>query len=190
MAETPQAALQATVARRLRWQVLLALVAAVVLVGAGARFIWWAKHPSLFNDGATESGPAVVGQLQWVGVTYPDDSLAPTTLHLESVHARIASDTSAASIRPIVCEAPWQAVGETAVGSGSVASQRSLCLQPVTARDVNMTLGRGYRQYLVLEILPTKPGTLKIDRVDVEYSHGLQEGSQSLSWNITMNARR
>jgi len=190
MAETVQAAPPATVARRLRWHVFLALVAALTLVSGGARFIWWAKHPSLFNDGATESGPAVVGQLQWIGVIYPDEGMAPTSLHLESVHARIASDTSAASIRPILCEAPWQAVGGTAVGSGSAASQRSLCLHPMTARDVNMTLGRGYRQYIVLEILPTKPGTLRIDGIDVQYSHGLQEGSQALSWNITMNARR
>lgn len=190
MADRATATVPTILARHLRWRIAFALAAVVILFLAGGRALWWAKHPSLFAAaGGTESGPATVGQPEWVGITYPDDGLAPTTLHLDSVHVGVASDTSGASLRAIVCEAPYQAVGGTAVGFGDAASQRSLCLHPVAARDVRMTLGRGYREYIVLEIVPTRPGTLRIDGVDLSYSHGLQDGTQTIVMDLTVHAR-
>ena len=187
---TAVAELPVTLKRRLRWRVLL--IALVLLIAVGVwRAVWWVQHPTLFPDARdNESGPATVSQPLFVGLTFPDDGQAPTTLHLESVGIGVRSDTSAARLLPVVCEAPAQAGGGSALGFGSGEDARGLCLHPVAAHNVTMTLGRGHQQYIVLEIVPTKPGTLTIDKFDLSYSHGLQDGTQTIGMNLTVNARR
>lgn len=178
-------------ARRVRRRIAFAVTAIAVLTIAGGSALWWARHPTLFADnGGTETGPAEVGQPVWVGLTFPEDGHAPIRLHLESVHVRVVSDSSEASLSAFVCETPRQAVGGTAMGMGDSAMNRRVCLHPVPARNVTMTLGNRYRQYIDLEIVPTKPGTLRIDRLDLTYSHGLQEGTQTIDLGLTINTRR
>lgn len=178
-------------ARRIRRRIALALAAIAFLTMAGGRLLWWFKHPELFEDhGATEIAPAVVSQPLWVGLTYPEDGHSPTRVYLESVHVAVGSDTSAASLSEFLCEAPWQPVGGTAMGIGDSAMNSRLCLHPVPAHARWMTLGQGYRQYLVLEVVPSKPGILRLTRVDLTYKHGLQDGTQTIRTDLTINAHQ
>jgi len=51
-----------------------------------------------------------------------------------------------------------------------------------------MTVGRGHPEYLILKILPAHRGRLRLDRVDIDYRNGLQVGTQTISFGLTVKA--
>jgi len=59
----------------------------------------------------------------------------------------------------------------------------------VRVDDVDLTVGRGHPEYLVLKIVPAHSGRLRLDRVDVTYRKGFQRGTQSIQFHLTVTAR-
>ena len=171
----------------------VAIVAGVlVALAALAAGIWWLTHPTWFSDfGAEEGVVSTPGRSVWVGVTFPNVGRPPVTVHLDSVTAHVASDTSGATVTSFVCtNRPQTGRGIRAIGSGGTAAVRRYCVHLARARDVDMTVGRGRPEYLLLKIVPAHLGRLRIDRVDLTYRKGLQHGTQSIRFHLTVKARQ
>lgn len=167
------------------------VVAGLVVLAALAAGVWWLTHPTWFSDfGAEEGVVSTPGRPVWVGVTFPDVGRPPVSVHLDSVTAHEASDTSGATVTSFVCtNRPRTGRGIRAVGSGGTAVVRHYCVHLARARDVDMTVGRGHPEYLLLQIVSAHLGRLRIDRVDVTYRNGLQHGTQSIRFQLTVKAR-
>lgn len=78
---------------------------------------------------------------------------------------------------------------ETAVGTGGTRMVRHLCRRVVRASDVDMTVGGGHPEYVILKIVPAHAGRLRLNRVDVTYRKGLQRGTQGIDFDLTVTAR-
>jgi hypothetical protein len=172
---------------RRRFTVAL-LVTVLAVLGAG---LWWVSHPTWFADFAgEESSVTAPGRPLWVGITFPNVAKSPVTVHLGSVTAHTAFDSSSASVTSFVCtNRPQPGRGLTVLGTGGPVMVRRYCIHLVRADDADMTVGRGHPEYLVLRILPAHTGRLRVDRIDVNYRKGLQQGSQSIGFKLTVSAR-
>lgn len=166
------------------------VVAALVGLASVAAGVWWLTHPTWFSDfGAEEGVVSTPGRPVWVGVTFPDVSAPPITVHLDSVAPHVVSDTSGATVTSFVCtNRPFTGPGITVLGSGGTAMMRDSCAHLARARDVDMTVGRGHPEYLLLKMVPAHLGHLRIDRVGLTYGKGLQHGTQWIRFALTMQA--
>lgn len=191
---TSTAAAQPSTPPTTRWRHRRRLVAVAVLLavcGVLGWATWWATHPTWFpNPGGDQGARTVPGRALWVSVTFPNVVKPPVTLHLDSVRAHVVSDTSDASVSAFVCtNRPQFGPGLTVLGTGGNAMMRHFCVRRVPAHDVDMTVGRGHPEYLLLEMVPAQPGRLRMDRVDVTYRKGLQRGSQGLNFKFGLLTR-
>jgi len=125
------------------------------------------------------------GRPVWVAVTFPDRAIDPSTVHLDTVHAHEVSDSTATMTAYVCTNRP----GMDVLGSGGTAMMRQTCRRLVRAHDLDMTVGRGHPEYVMLRIVPAHIGRLRLDRVDVTYRRGLQRGTQGISFHLTVFAR-
>lgn len=163
------------------------LAGALVALAALGGGVWWLTHPTWFGDFGGEEGVVTTpGRPVWIGVTSFNSSEPDVTVHLDSVLAHVVSDTSGATVTSFVCtNRPRLAM----LGSGTTAMMRQSCVHLERARDADMTVGRGHPEYLMLRTRPAHTGRLRIDRVDVTYRNGLQHGSQSIRFALTVEAK-
>ena len=174
---------------------VLVLVVAAALVAAS----WWWTHPRVFDDfnGSSIVHPRPLAQsAESMAVTFPatgDEETADLRLLGAEVH--YAVDTAAAEATFSVCHL---SPGEEPLGTGDLDEN---CRDHEPLRDgADFRLARwlprelGARgDYLVLTVTPTKPGRVRVDRVDVSYALGAdhlwRRGTERLGMDVTITAR-
>jgi len=184
-------AAMASIARRR----MLAAVVGAILVGLLGWFGWWWTHPSLLADtsllGNGRFAPRPVEQATaHVNVAIGPESDEVITLH--AVEARFKINTAKATATFQICEAR---PGVTPIGSvGDTKPLSAFCtrLRPVTngARFHFSKAHEQLKEYIVLTIAPTVPGTAIVDQISFDYerswSHLGQRGTDTSAqyWSI------
>lgn len=151
--------------RRLRvLAVVMASIAA--LMGAG----WWLTHPQVMQPvGVTSDLPLEVGQVAVVGMFAQPRT---GTVRLTDAVPNVIENTADAELRVVLCET---AVGEAKVGSAFVRAEDA-CLAVYEPRGHE--LAGQQQQYLVLEILPRRPGAVVVEGLRVSHQDGWRRGTE------------
>ena len=146
-------------------------VLAALLLGGG----WWATHPTLLNPGGSAVGMQVtVRQPVLVGLfAYPQDG----SVVLRDATPRLASGSAAARVRVLWCVGPR---GGSPVGAAR-ATARETCAETPGLDGQRLTMPSAANRFahLVLEVVPSEAGEVRVEGVDVAYSAGLRRGSQA-----------
>ena len=152
---------------RSRWSRLWWVAALVALVAVAG---WYVTHPAGLGSGAAVRATSKVGTPVYVAALAGSPDRA---VDIRSVEAEVGGD---ADVRALVCRG----------GSArSTADARAFCagLEPAEGAEVTAA------DSLLLRITPTGPGTVRVDRLRVDFRDGLQWGSSDVATDISVEAR-
>ena len=178
--------------RRRRITIAAISVVCILAVAALAVLGWKWRHPTFFPSASNSVSEGVTtrpGVVTWIGMTYPNTARAPVTLHVDGVEPRVDSDSADAHISFFICtniQPPGP--GELALGSvrGNVSSY---CSHLVPASNVDMAIGRGHYQSIVMRVVATRLGQVRVNGIDLRYRDGWQDGTQWTGYGVVVTAR-
>ncbi|MBB6628150.1 hypothetical protein H5V45_12545 [Nocardioides sp. KIGAM211] len=178
--------------RRLVTMLVPMLLVAAVAPGV-VGFRWW-THPDLFADqgSSLRAAPAPLGRSTLsAAVTFPRRGESGT-ITFRSATAHLAEDTAAADVSLAVCH---RDAGQDPVG-GVRGEPGPACRELTPIVDgTRMTVGGGPERgdYVVAVITPTRPGTSRLTRVDLDYTLGRagwwRHGTDTVRLDLTVRAR-
>lgn len=178
---------------RRRITIAAVVIACLLLVAAVAVLGWRWRHPTFFfpagSNSSIEGVTTQPGVVNWIGMTYPNISRTPVILHIDDVEPRVASDTAGARISFFICT-NIQPPGPDELALGTARGDVSkYCSHLVPASNVDMPTGRGHYQNIVMRVVATQPGKLRVNGIDVSYRDGWQHGTQWTGFGVTVTAR-
>ncbi len=171
-----------SVSRRLLGAVLaMALIAGLVVLG------WTWRHPAAFRDAGgwgIDDTDNQVGDTLYVGMTYPRQDGGHVTLHGGQVNFRTGEDNADADL--LLCtidpDAPVGAIGGY---RGDTIHEDCSELVPLAGQRLALQ-SAGMSHQVVLKVTLTRPGSVEIADITLDYSHGWQRGSQRTGGQVTM----
>jgi hypothetical protein len=193
---TDERSLVTTTSQPSRWRrriTAAVVVAACLLIVAALAVLGWRwRHPTFFPPGTARVSDGVTTHpnvTNWIGLTYPDVSRPQAILHIDGVQPRIAYNSADARISFFVCT-NIQPPGPAELALGSVQGDVSkYCSDLVPATDVDMPTGRGHFENLVMRVVATQPGKVRVNGIDVRYKSGWQHGTQWTGNGVIITAR-
>ncbi len=157
--------------RRLRRTVMI--VAALMLLGGLAVVGWIWRHPTAFDSagGGRVGLRSSVGATAFVGIADLPTDGERQVVTIESVRPDISKTIAGADIDLLLCR-----------GGGIGAARGSIdrycgSVEPLTG--VDLTIGHGTRHQIVARVHSDRRGRVVIDAVEITYSTGWQQGSQT-----------
>jgi len=168
--------------RRRALALTLAAVA-LVLVAAGGGW-WWLTHPDRLvpAGGAESSVPITLGHRLYEGMFAQPES---GTVHVDRVVPHVVTNTARADFRVLLCHS---SIGHNTIGSVLDRTGR-LCQHPRDPRGADLpTLASN--TYLVLEVTPHRPGTVRVEGLRVTYHAGWRRGTEDSGTNLTVRVTR
>ena len=177
---------------RPRIGVRLVLVVLVVAasIGGGAWGAWVWRHPHAFVDaGGWEvgAGDRKVGATTYTGMSYPRDrDGGRVTLH--GGQANIVSGGENAEVELLVCTLdPDAKVGAIGSSNGKNIHEYCLTLVPIEGEPLDLHYSP-MRQQIVTKVTLTKPGTVTISDITLDYTFGWQRGSQRTGGSLVVSS--
>lgn len=163
-----------------------------VAVGLGASLLWlgWTwRHPQAFHD---SGGWGVgfdkrhVGDSFYAGMSYPrHGDGGHVTLH--GGHVNFTTGADIADVELLVCTIAKDAqVGAIGTYGGDTIHDDCDTLVPIRGQRLDLH-DAPLRQQVVLKVTLTRPGTVRIADVTVDYSYGWQRGSQRIGGEVVMS---
>lgn len=152
--------------RRRRWTRWLWLPVLLIAIGAGW---WWRVHPAdLPTSNVEQSGTIKVGQTLYLGA-----SEAPTKsreITIDDVALRVSSEPSQPTDATL-----WVCQGGSI---GQTTTPERFCKSWRKAKGATVKLGDG--DSLVVGVQAEQPGTVRVERITLDFSDGLQRGSSRI----------
>lgn len=183
-----------SVGRRARRRHVVATSATFAALALLVGVAWWWTHPSFFEpaDAGMVLDPRPVERAALaVGVTAPSTGDDPTgTITLTSVRAIFDRNTADASTDFSVCHLDE---GEDPIGATHDASADCADLEPFT-EGMSFEQGSwGAGDYLVVTVVPSRPGVAHLTGVELAYQRGadglFRRGRQLLPQDVVVRAR-
>ena len=175
---------------RISLRLVLVVLVVAASIGGGARVGWIWKHPQAFGDPGGWGmgiGDRRVGATLYAGMSYPRDH-GGGRVTLQGGQANIVSGAEKADVELLVCTLdPDAEVG--AIGSylGNGIHEACLSLVPIEGEGLDLHHSP-MRQQVVVKVTLTKPGTVTISDITLDYTFGWQRGSQRTGGNIVMSS--
>jgi len=177
-----------------RRQLLLGLLVLVLLAGAGwGAWVW--THPTLFPDAGIErtfyaKPVGRAGGTVEIGYTAARD---PETITLHAVVPHFSTDTARSTVNVVLCY-PRNKVDriDSLVTGDSLASYCRTVRPVVDGVRFRVDAEADLAPYLLATVVPTAPGTTRIDAFTYDYSrsagHGWQHGKDRAAQITTVPA--
>jgi hypothetical protein len=167
------------------WTLALALVAGLAVLG------WTWRHPTAFPEAGgwgVGSHQRPVGAPFYVGMTSENhDARGTVTIH--SARAHVVRDSAAAEIEFFVCTVdPSSGVGS--IGAVPQSEIHHECSALVPAEGAKMRLNATPRQQVVMAVSLSHAGRVKVEGLDLDYSHGWQHGTQRTGGEVDLGSRQ
>lgn len=170
-----------------------AVLALVAILAAG----WWWTHPGVFNDdyGTFGVNPRPVDDATaYLGLSNLEAGQPEETITITGYDVHIDLNEAAARARLLMCT-PRDSYGDNALCTGDPNGLEAACgsLQPVQD-GTRLTLSEQWppEEYLVLEVVPTRPGPVVIDELKLSYQrsgdHLFQRGTQQIPMLLGISA--
>jgi hypothetical protein len=172
---------------------LVAIAVAAVIVIVGVPALWWWTHPAVFPDmhGIDSMAPLPVRRAALsTAVTYPARGNVRRVVTFRDARAHFSENSSSATASFSICVMRPD-VGPIGLRGGDLRGDCSR-LRPVTA-GARLDYSRGSDEYVVMTIHPTRPGTARVDQVELDYGLGWdgfqQHGTDTIAVDVTSHAR-
>lgn len=170
------------------WAVL-AVVATAALGGS----TWWATHPTAYDAG----GFGVTAPLSPLGSSLLADlGLRPArgSVTLAEVTPLITSNTAEATVRVLVCDRPLRDTPPgLVVATAAEYCGRAVPVDGYVQHAVSVGSGGPTPQdvdgHVVVEITPTRAGSVGIRGARIRYRDGLQSGTQEYGVRMSFTSR-
>jgi len=169
-----------------------ALVCAVVIAALSglAALGLHLRQPTAFHN----AGGGVIGVENrglddplYVGMSYEQDD-AEGTITIQSARANVVQDSADADVTFYVCSiAPLAGVG--AIGSSNEEDMHELCSSLVPAEGATLRLHAIPMQQVVMAITLRRPGLVRVDGMDLDYTLGWQAGTQRIGGEVVVGHR-
>lgn len=170
---------------------VVVVVATALVVGVVLGIRWW-THPDLFADDGSSSRVAskpVERATLHVGVT------SPSTKERDEVELTFRDATAHFLENSAQAEATfWVCSGDNVVGTAGGRLEKHCDDPRRIERGTKMTYSsEPGSDYVVLTLEPTRPGGVRLDRVELDYFLGADQlyrrGTDSVDLDITVQAR-
>lgn len=175
---------------------LAAVVGLALVVGIAVGYHRW-THPSLFSGssaGGIDAAPQPLAKSPiYVGFGSPATGTAHETITINDARVHFSSNTAGATGKLAVCT-PHEAAGDT-TGIGFTNADHppeEFCAEfrEVEPGTETASFDNAQSRYLVAVVEPTRPGTAKLDRIDLDYTRGWrhfrQHGTEQLRQDVTI----
>ena len=183
------------VRRTIRWRRVIAILLAALLMVGVAQAAWWWSHPEVFSDFNAETGmdkPLPVDRAAMaVNVTMPTDDATRRTFTVRHLSAHLDTNTAEATASFEICDLRHPQEGMFYLWSRAGLGEFCSSLRPVTG-PFRLTYP-SWRQTVLLILVPTRPGQVHLDRVDVSVQLGsddfFRRGTDSIRFDDSLSAR-
>lgn len=153
------------------------MVISLVIIGA----VRWRNNPDLVmasGSGVYPKGVPLSEAAYAINIADPIRSRGSESLTLKSTSARVVTNTAAARIGFSICVAR----PGTGIGVVRPAELGTYCSRLIPVRhDTKLVASDSARQVIVLTVVPTKVGLVRLDRLNITYrrdwKHLYQSGS-------------
>ena len=174
-----------------RRRVVVVALAGVVLV-AGLAWAWhWRTHPDIVPGNGAGMRMTLDDQRRSVFVTVTDPSPGEgETVRIDSATPRMLQNTAEATVEFFVCRLDLRGANHSALGAVGPRHFAGVCPDPVpVVEGTELAIGAEPPQQLLMRVVVESPGRLRIDGVDLTYTHGWQRGTQTVGPRLVIRSR-
>lgn len=183
--------------RRARWQwPIVSATVALVFVALLAWVGWTWRHPTALGDRSDHYGfksTKKPGDPLWVSAVVPAIKGEPKKLQIHSVSPHVTG-TSGSDVTAWVCDFDagheLQPGEHLAFGTGGSDDAEKYCNPLVPAAGADLTLSPDHHQQLLLRIELDRPGVVKVNGADVNYSEGWKTGTETIGPDVVVRVRK
>jgi hypothetical protein len=174
----------------LRWLRWLPVLAGVIVIVAGVRYVFFDRALAGYSGSASATGS--VEQTTYHGVPVRPIGNAVTTLNLRSVSPRIVANTADATVTVLVCtgqaSAAPLAYGGTHQGDAAQYCAELADFHPGTLRLGSSTTDPQTTTGVLLAVTAHRAGVVRIEG-DVSYRQGIRYGHQHVGSDWSLRVR-
>ena len=123
-----------------------------------------------------------VAQPHDIGLLSVNHEQEPATVHLDAVEAHVLENSANADVAFSVCTMDYPRAT-----TGLMPPLADLCTSVVPVKGVDLTIGPGTVQQLVMTVTAHRPGTVLVEGVDVTYSDSWRHGTQRTGKGVSLH---
>ena len=179
-------------ARTRQWFPWVAAVAFLLVAVVGVLFAWrWWTHPDVLSDvGGNVGGSAHAAGTPWTfGVTFPHSGHGQTITFTGRPVPRFATDSADTTVSFSICRLRAR---QSPIGA-EVGDLHRWCSRVTPVADGVTFTYPSPREYLIVTVTPTRPGTARITAADFSYRTGksdwFRRGTERITMGVTVRTQ-